>query len=125
MEKKILVCVTQQKTCERLILKGYELIEGDQDRLSVLHVVNVGGRFLEYASDAQALEYLFEVSKEVGADLTVKRSKHMLDDLVAYAKDQGVTHVVLGASPAGQKQESSFAMKLQGRMPEVNIIVME
>lgn len=125
MNKKILVCVTQQKTCERLILKGYELLDGDGDQLSVLHVVNLGGRFLEYQSDAQALEYLFEVSKEVGADLTVKRSKHVLDDMVQYAKDQNMTHVVLGASPAGQKQETSFAMRLQGKLPEVNIIVMD
>lgn len=125
MNKKILVCVTQQKTCERLILRGYELIEDDQDQLSVLHVVNEGGRFLEYKSDAQALEYLFEVSKEVGADLTVKRSKHVLEDMAKYAKDQEATHVILGASPAGQKQETSFAMRLQGKLPEANIIIMD
>ncbi len=125
MEKKILVCVTQQKTCERLILKGYELIEKEADQLTVLHVVKLGARFLEYSSDAQALEYLFEVSKEVGAELTVKRSKHVLDDMAKYAKDEQVTHMILGASPSQQTQEKSFAARLQGKLPEVNLIVME
>ena len=125
MEKKILACVTQQKTCERLILKGYELIDQEKDHLTVLHVVKLGGRFLEYSSDAQALEYLFEVSKEVGAELTVKRSKHVLDDMVKYAKEEQITHIVLGASPSEQTQERSFAVRLQGRLPQVNIIVIE
>lgn len=125
MEKKILVCVTQQKTCERLILKGYELIEKEADRLTVLHVVKLGAHFLEYSSDAQALEYLFEVSKEVGAELTVKRSKHVLDDMVKYAKEEQVTHMILGASPSQKMQEKSFAVRLQGKLPEVNLIVME
>ncbi|BES64845.1 hypothetical protein SANA_12840 [Gottschalkiaceae bacterium SANA] len=125
MEKKILVCVTQQKTCERLILKGYELIDQESDHLTVLHVVKQGAHFLEYSSDAQALEYLFEVSKEVGAELTVKRSKHVLDDMVKYAKEEQVTHMILGASPSQQTQEKSFAIRLQDRLPEVNLIVMD
>lgn len=77
MRKNIMVCVTQQKTCERLILKGNELIESEEDKLFVIHVVNEKEKFLDSYSDGEALEYLFQVSKESGADLTVLRSKNI------------------------------------------------
>ncbi len=41
MEKsKVMVCVTQQKTCERLILEGHKLIKSEEDKLYVIHVVS-------------------------------------------------------------------------------------
>ena len=68
-----MVCVTQQKTCERLILSGYRLLEAKDGKLYVIHVVNEKEKFLESVNDGEALEYLFGVSKKVGADLTVLR----------------------------------------------------
>ncbi|CCQ92635.1 conserved hypothetical protein [[Clostridium] ultunense Esp] len=63
---KVMVCVTQQKTCERLILEGYRLIKSNDDKLYVIHVVNERERFLENVDDGEALEYLFNVSKKAG-----------------------------------------------------------
>lgn len=63
---KVMVCVTQQKTCERLILEGYKLINSNDDKLYVIHVVNEREKFLENDDDGEALEYLFNVSKKAG-----------------------------------------------------------
>ncbi len=55
----IMVCVTQQKTCERLILSGYKLAEATKGKLYVIHVVNEKDKFLNNVNDGEALEYLF------------------------------------------------------------------
>lgn len=42
----VLVCVTDQKRCERLIVAGAELAEEIGARLVVLHVARPGGKML-------------------------------------------------------------------------------
>ncbi|NLX61296.1 MAG: universal stress protein [Tissierellia bacterium] len=124
MKKNIMVCVTQQKTCERLILKGNELVESEEDKLFVIHVVNEKEKFLESYSDGEALEYLFQVSKESGADLTVLRSKNILKTLIDFAKDNEITHIVMGVSPVDKALSSgSIRLKLQNELPDVEFIV--
>ena len=45
MQKNIMVCVTQQKTCERLIHTGYNMTN-ENDNLYIIHVVNENDKFL-------------------------------------------------------------------------------
>ncbi|NLY67295.1 MAG: universal stress protein [Tissierellia bacterium] len=124
MRKNIMVCVTQQKTCERLILKGNELIESEEDKLFVIHVVNEKEKFLDSYSDGEALEYLFQVSKKSGADLTVLRSKNILKTLVDFARDNEITHIIMGVSPVDKALSSgNIRLKLQNELPDVEFIV--
>ena len=70
MHKNVLVCVTQQKTCENLIRAGARIIsEDEKNNLFVIHVVNEKDKLLYNLSDGDALEYLFKITKDVGADL--------------------------------------------------------
>ncbi|MBS4537143.1 universal stress protein UspA [Clostridium sp. D2Q-11] len=116
--KKVMVCVTQQKTCERLIENGYKEIDNDQQELYVIHVVNEKDTFLYENNDGDALEYLFRVSKKVGADLTVIRSKDVIKAMVDFAKDKGITNIIMGSSPEGQDiQNHSIALKLKKHLP--------
>jgi len=116
--KKVMVCVTQQKTCERLIENGYKEIDNDQHELYVIHVVNEKDTFLYENNDGDALEYLFRVSKKVGADLTVIRSKDVIKAMVDFAKDKGITNIIMGSSPEGQDiQNHSIALKLKKHLP--------
>lgn len=125
MNKNIMVCVTQQKTCERLILKGNELIESNDDRLYVIHVVNEKEKFLESSSDGEALEYLFKVSKESGADLTVLRSKNILKTMIDFARTNSVTHIVMGNSPEKEiLSNESIILRLQNELPNVEFIIL-
>lgn len=125
MEKKIMVCVTQQKTCERLILKGHELVRSENDKLYVVHVVNEKEKFLNNFSDGEALEYLFQVSKESGADLTVLRSKNILKTLIDFANTNKVTHIVMGNSPASEGLNNvNISLKLQNELPNIEFIIL-
>ncbi len=123
MAKNVMVCVTQQKTCERLILKGNELIESEEDKLFVIHVVNEKENFLQNSNDGEALEYLFRVSKKAGADLTVLRSKNILKTMMDFAIDNRITHIIMG-QPRINKQvnSSNIVLKLQKALPEVEFI---
>lgn len=123
--KNVMVCVTQQKTCERLIQNGHRSLKNDKDNLFVIHVVNQKDKFLNNSSDGEALEYLFGVSKKVGADLTVLRSKDVIKTIEDFANKYKITHIVMGSSPNGKGLENhNFARKLKKMLPfvEFNIV---
>lgn len=122
--KNIMVCVTQQKTCERLITAGYKKITNDKDKLFIVNVVNQEDTFLNTSNDGDALEYLFGVSTEAGADLTVIRSENVIGSMCNFAKEHKITHVVLGASPhGGGIDDHPVARKLKETVPESEFII--
>jgi K+-sensing histidine kinase KdpD len=117
--------VTQQKTCERLILNGYRLVEAKKGKLYVIHVVNEKEKFLENIDDGEALEYLFDVSKKVGADLTVLRSKDIMKTIVDFAVDNNITHIIMGTPPNnGNDESSNLGLKLQNALPKIEFILL-
>lgn len=121
----VMVCVTQQKTCERLILNGYKLLQSENDKLFVVHVVNEKGMFLDNTNDGESLEYLFNVSKKVGADLTVLRSKDVMKTIVDFAKDNEITHIVIGARPENDIiYNLGFGLQLQESLPGIEFIIL-
>jgi K+-sensing histidine kinase KdpD len=122
MPKCVLVCVTRQKTSERLINKGVELSKGDEGScLNVIHVVNENDKLLYSLSDGDALEYLFEITKDVGAaNLVVKRSKDVIKTIVDYAEEISCTHIVLGNS---NNPSNNFVAKLQRKLPNVEFVL--
>lgn len=122
--KNIMVCVTQQKNCERLIMAGYEQVKNDDDKLFVINVVNQEDKFLNISNDGHALEYLFGVSNEVGANLTVIRAENVIGAMGNFAKRQKITHVVLGASPhGGGINDHPIAKRLREIIPESEYII--
>lgn len=122
MQKNVLVCVTQQKTCEKLIQQGAELSKEQLDNLYVIHVVNENDKFLYNFSDGDALEYLFRITKDVGAELTVKRSKDAIKSIVDFAEEMEITHIVLGSS-RGKDPANNFVTKLQYKLPDREFIL--
>ncbi|SHI66462.1 hypothetical protein SAMN02745751_00733 [Dethiosulfatibacter aminovorans DSM 17477] len=119
MINNIMVCVTQQKTCERLIDKGYSL-KNDEDMLYVVHVVNENEKLLRNYTDGEALEYLFGITKKLGAELVIERSKNIIDTLVKFADKNDVGKVVLGKSPDGK---SKFEDKLKKKLKDIEMII--
>ena len=96
---RVMVCVTRQKTCERLIKIGQKLVNGTGGKLTVVHVTKVGVNVLGNPDEGEALDYLFQVSKQAGADMTVLRSDNILNTLLDYAKKNDITEIVMGESP--------------------------
>jgi K+-sensing histidine kinase KdpD len=118
---RIMICVTRQRTCERLIQKGKELVARIGGELFVVHAIKTGENYLGNPNEGEALEYLFQASKEVGAEMNVLRSKNVIKTLVDFAKEQKITTMILGSAP--EAEQSSFVMELQHLLPSIQFIV--
>lgn len=105
MPKNVMVCVTQQKTCDRLIRYGHDILGKDKGDLFIIHVAHYQFKFLGNSQEGEALEYLYEKAMEYGAQLTVVRSNDVLDTLISLVKKYKISHIVLGES--GESVESS------------------
>lgn len=123
MDKKhrIMICVTRQRTCERLIQQGKELVSQVGGELYVVHAIKTGENYLGNPNENEALEYLFRVSKEVGAEMNVLRTKNVIKTLVDFAKKQKITTMILG--PAPETEPSNIVNELQHLLPSIQFIV--
>lgn len=117
----ILVCVTQQKTCERLIKKALEF-SNDKDSIFIIHVAKNNWSFLDNDKEGEALEYLFGIAKSIGANLTVLRSDNIVETIVEYAHDNKIDLLVLGDSK-GDHSENYFYKSLKSSLDSVEIHV--
>lgn len=126
--RNIMVCVTQQKNCERLIKIGAEMLEDKKEgvagELFVIHVSKQGTNFLGKEKDGDALEYLFEKAKEHGANLTVVRSDDIVKTLADLAAKFHITHAVMGSSltPDSHKDISKQFAEIAGDKIDVIIV---
>lgn len=121
MEKlHVLVCVTGQKTCEKLIAEGAKLAEELGADLSVVHVARQGDGLLggDVAED-QALEYLFQISSEYGAGMTVIRSDNVVSTLVKHARKVDASMMVLGSPP--RRSGRDVVRELREHMPDMEL----
>ena len=101
--KNILVCVTQQKTCERLIHEANDLLAEYKGNLYVINVVKSDLNFLDSAKESEALEYLFGISKSIGANLTVLKSDDIAGTIAEYADENNISCIILGKSSSENK----------------------
>ncbi|HZK61357.1 MAG TPA: universal stress protein [Anaerovoracaceae bacterium] len=113
--KNVMVCVTQQRTCDRLIKYGYELLGKNKGELFIIHVAHYEFKFLGNSEEGEALEYLYEKALEYGANLTVVRSNHVLDTLVDLVEKNKITQVILGQS-GGDNAENNFIAQFSERI---------
>lgn len=120
--KNILVCVTQQKTCERLIIKAVALRNEFKGEIFVIHVAKDGLNFLDNPKEGEALQYLFEISKSIGADLSVLKSDNIIKCIADFAKEKEINCIVLGESPQ-DKANNVFYKKLKSMLGD-NIDIM-
>ncbi|MDI6618706.1 MAG: universal stress protein UspA [Clostridiales bacterium] len=120
--KKILVCVTQQKTCERLIKKGAFIRDELGGELYIIHVALNGLKFLGNSKEGEALEYLFGISKSVGAELNVLRSDNIQKTIVEFAKEHKITDVIVGEPP--QDNSSDIISELKHKLNNAEIHIM-
>lgn len=94
----IMVCVTKQKTCQRLIDYGKGLMTGADDSIHIIHVAENDYNFLGNTEEGSALEFLYEKAREIGAELTVLKSDNVIETLIDLARENDITKVIAGAS---------------------------
>ncbi len=111
----IMVCVTKQKTCQRLIDYGKSLQRSGGEQIFVIHIAPENENFLSSSKEGEALEFLYEKAKEAGAQLTVERSQDAIGTLAKLAEKNGADRVVVGESP-GACGTGGFLEKLAARL---------
>lgn len=117
---KVMVCVTVQRSSEKLIRAGHDIASALEGLLYVVHVVKQGGAFLGNENQGEALEHLYQLSRELDAQMNVIRAEYVVETLVKTARQYGATIIVLGA-PARHAPGEDFAGVLQARLPKVEV----
>jgi K+-sensing histidine kinase KdpD len=119
----VLVCVTRQVSCERLIHRGAELAGQVGQSLNIVHVAATGASLLGNPSEAEALDYLFTTAKQHGADLSVLRSDNVLETLSRIAHEYKASAIVMGESRQNIKEDESIIWRLRAALPNVQVHV--
>ena len=112
----VLVCVTGQKSCERLIVAGARIAQAEGVILNVLHVVRPNGNVLGFQNEPEALEYLLKVSVEHGASMYVRRSDDVIGSIEYAAKNEQAQVIVAGraANYSGWDMLDELKLRLPG-----------
>ncbi len=113
-KKRIMVCVTQQKSCRRLIEEGNSLRRSAVDELHVVHVFKENWRYFGQMKESDALEYLFDAARDFGAELSVFRSSDIEGTLKEYVLKNKITSVVMGESQESTNQQNMI-LRLKSR----------
>ncbi|MCX7843095.1 MAG: universal stress protein UspA [Clostridia bacterium] len=122
MNPNILVCVTQQKTCERLIRRAANIKNQSKGSLFVIHVAKNDWNFLDNAKEGEALEYLFGISKSVGANLSVLKSDDIVGTIAGFARENNINCIIMGES-LNDHAENHFYIELKRQLSNVEIQV--
>ena len=119
---KVMVCITGQKTCERLIREGERVAAELSGSSYVVHVATQDSAFLSngVAQEAEALEYLFRCAQSCGAEISVLRSSDALKTLIKFAQKNSISHIVLGVATG--RNGSHFADSLSAALPQVHVM---
>lgn len=123
--QKIMVCVTQQKQCKRLIERAHTLKRHEDDELFVIHVVKENWRYFGQLKEADALEYLFESAKEFGATLNVFKAKDIESTLANFAQKESVDVIVMGESLEKDLQQNMINRLQEKTIKDVDFEVVE
>lgn len=93
---RVMVCVTDQKVCEKLIFNGLEILEESPGEMHVLHVSK--NNVLNDEESSNALEYLFEICNKYDASMTVLKSNDILKTLHKFAVKNSIDTIIMGES---------------------------
>lgn len=116
-EKKpsVLVCVTGQYDCDRLIEAGFEeAVEQGWD----LHVlcVHTPVNDLSYLSDE--IEYLYRTAKDLGADMTISFSSNAPSCAADFARKINAKRLITGMP---DNRPNGFVITVQELLPRLQI----
>ncbi|WP_462274537.1 universal stress protein [Filifactor alocis] len=93
--ENIMVCVTGQMQCKRLLSYALDLQKDKEQEVYLVHVSVTENK--NFTDSMDALEYLYDQAVKNGASLSVLKPKTtILDTLVDFIKKNYVVSVVMG-----------------------------
>ena len=115
----IMVCVTRQRSCERLIKRAVSMNEDISGSIGVVHVAGLDEILMGNPDEGAALDILFSVSKYNGAQMHMLRSDDLTSTLVDFAKEHDVDILILGQSKTTGKKVRSIEDAFTKHLPDV------
>lgn len=120
----IMVCVTQQKSCDRLIKYGSEMQEASSQKgeLHIIHIAHYDFKFMGQSEEGEALEYLYQKALEYNANLTVVRSNNIVQTLIELVEKNKIKTVVMGESRQTKNAEN-MVKAITKKLEEKDIVL--
>ncbi|MGL5440843.1 MAG: universal stress protein UspA [Filifactoraceae bacterium] len=120
MKKRIMVCVTDQKVCEELIVNTIRSFSEFELELFIIHGSRVGVVSTKESRDA--LEYLFDIASNYGASISVLKTDNILDTLINFALENKIDIIVMGETRLADVK-NSIITKMKDSLKDKNIYI--
>jgi two-component system sensor histidine kinase KdpD len=126
VEHRIMVCVTPQKSCERLIQRGAARAKEKNGEFCVVYV-NKRQHLNRDLKEHKILLELFELAKDHGGTVSILSGEKVYDTLAEFARNNRITHIIVGKSlrSAFEIQKSGEVINPLIKAVEKNGIVVE
>lgn len=111
----VLVCVTGQYDCDRLIQAGFEQA---QELSCDLHVLCIHTPMNDISRLSDEIEYLYRTAKELGADMTIAFDKNAPKFAAGFARKINARHLVTGMP---DNRPNGFVLTLHEMLPRLQI----
>ena len=113
---KTLVCVTDQRRCDRIIQAGKRLAALTDSELAVINIA-----MPKKPQDPESMEYLFSVSRENGAEMNVVFAEDISKAIIQYIKNNKISYMLTGIP----KEGDSVTTKIWSKFTHVTFFVVE
>ncbi len=113
-KSSVLACVTSQYDCDRIIKTAKEIADDCGYELRVLSILKPTSN---YTAVSDQIEYLYLVSKESGADMTVLFHDNASSAAAEFVKENNVRRVVTGMHDGGNESFLVMFNKLAPKVP--------
>ncbi len=118
-QKKVLVCVTPQSNCRRLIDSGHEISLETEGEMHILHILHGNNVFSEGVG---LLEELFDYGSKLGGTTHGICGSDIPKTLISFIKKHKITHIVLGYPGEDSTfKDDTLTKKLLDMFPDLNI----
>ena len=122
----VLVCVTGQRTCDRLIRRGQDISQKFALPLTVLHVRTAYKTMMGNEDVSASLNYLYGLAREAEAEMEILSpdGRDVPTVICAYAKAHNARFLVLGT---GRKNgaDSALVASIRKLAPETELDIVE
>ena len=116
----VIVLVTLQHQCARLIRRGVDIALAQGRQLKVVHVAPRDEN-LEVDAKAAVLNDLYALANEAGAEMCLLVAEDMATVMVEFAKEHKARQMIIGAG----ENARGIAETLSELLPGVQILIVE
>jgi K+-sensing histidine kinase KdpD len=116
-QASILACVTNQQSSGRIIERAAKAAAASGAKLQILSIQSLPLGFIK-GKDFETLEYLYGISKQFNAEMTVICSKNPALTAIEYIKRKHITNIITGKPTSNER---GFVSVIAAVLPKVKI----